>query len=211
MSEKQLRTIVVFGALWGLCEATLGYLVHMSAISLIFPGLGGFIMFPIGFYFMYQAYRQTGSRGSSIMMVSFLAASIKLIDFLVPGHILATVIMPALSIVLEGLVVFLALRVRQNRTAITWASVIAVCSSWRLLFLLACLSLGPIIGPSALLSNINMFIRFVFVESMVNALLIYIVMYVPKPSTGRTIRPASSSWAYSLAALLLAVVAQLFI
>ena len=37
-----------WGALWGIAEATLGYLAHL--ISLI-PGIAGFIMFPIGFYF----------------------------------------------------------------------------------------------------------------------------------------------------------------
>ncbi len=97
---KQLQTIVFLGALWGICEATIGHLLHF-----LHCGFSGMVMFPIGFYFMYYAFKQTGD-DKAILITGFIAAAIKLFGFLLPARTPMSILNPAMSIVLESLIVF---------------------------------------------------------------------------------------------------------
>ena len=91
-----------WGSLWGLCEATLGHLLH----TLRLPALPGALMLPIGVYFMLRAFRASG-RVSAIFLASLVAAGSKFWDFFLPMHTPAAVFNPALAIVSESLLVML--------------------------------------------------------------------------------------------------------
>jgi len=91
--------VLLYGGLWGLLEATVGYGLHLLP-----SGFSGMIMFPIGFYCMYNAYKISHHR-SAIFYTAIIAASIKLIDLFLPAHSPMSVINPAVSILLESLVV----------------------------------------------------------------------------------------------------------
>ncbi|MFA5421958.1 MAG: hypothetical protein WC344_04180 [Bacilli bacterium] len=97
-----ILTVVLFGAIWGLLEATIGYLLHWlpSMVS-------GLVMFPIGATLMYWAFRNTDKK-TVILYVGLIAAAIKAINLLMPlppaGPI--KVINPMISIVLQSLIVF---------------------------------------------------------------------------------------------------------
>lgn len=95
-------TVVFFGAIWGLLEATIGYILHWlpSMVS-------GLVMFPIGAALMYAAYRNTDKK-SVIIYVGLIAAAIKAINLLMPLPAIGPikVINPMVSIVLQALVVF---------------------------------------------------------------------------------------------------------
>lgn len=106
-TPKSVVIIALFwGSLWGLTEATLGYLVHL--ITAI-PGMAGFFMFPIAFYFMTRAYKERGQAGT-IFATAAVAASLKLVDLLLPGLNPLKTINPAISILMEAMAVIFVIR-----------------------------------------------------------------------------------------------------
>ncbi|MEA2077205.1 MAG: hypothetical protein U9O95_04235 [Candidatus Marinimicrobia bacterium] len=123
---KTIRTIILMGALWGICEASLGYGLHFLPY-----GFSGMLMFPIGMYFMYNAYKQSEKK-SAILWVGLIAASIKFIDLLLPSRSPMTVINPATSIILESLLVFGFAKVFNYKRVITSSYILGF--SWILLF-----------------------------------------------------------------------------
>ena len=79
-SKKSLiLNIIFFGSLWGLLEATIGY-----SLQFLPPLVSGSVMFPIAATIMYWAYRNSESK-ISIIFVAMIAASIKAINFFMPG------------------------------------------------------------------------------------------------------------------------------
>jgi len=100
--KKNLNIILFWGALWGITEATLGYVLHIFSIPL--PGLPGLLMFPIAFIFMHRGYDST-QNPMSVLQIAFVAASIKLTDLLFGGLMTIYVINPALSLIVEALAV----------------------------------------------------------------------------------------------------------
>ncbi|MDD3094619.1 MAG: hypothetical protein WC372_06420 [Candidatus Neomarinimicrobiota bacterium] len=127
-NKRFLSSVLLFGALWGLAEATLGYLLHFLPC-----GFAGLVMFPIGFYMMYNAYRLSG-RHSAMLAVALIAALIKTIDLALPLTNIMSVLNPASSILIEGLVVFGAARFFEGRRALP--AVLLVSAGWILLFVL---------------------------------------------------------------------------
>lgn len=133
MDREKLRTvlpdIVLWGALWGIFESTVGYLLH--AVSF---GASWLVWFPAACFFMARAYRKTG-RVSAVFLVGLLAAAVKMLDLLLPGRI-DKVINPALSILFEAAataaVVYLTKRL-EGRAAPLIKAFAANCG-WRALF-----------------------------------------------------------------------------
>jgi hypothetical protein len=125
---KTIQIIILMGALWGICEASIGYGLHFLPY-----GFSGMFMFPIGMYFMFNAYKQSDSK-NAILWVGLIAASIKFIDLLLPTRSPMSVINPATSIILESLVVFAFAKAFKYKKVI--ASSYLVGFSWILLFTL---------------------------------------------------------------------------
>lgn len=181
------RSALFFGGLWGLAEASLGYLLHLWGRAA--PGLAGYIMFPIGFLLMYQAFRDAG-RVEAVPAAALVAAAAKAASALLPGVGLLFVTNPVLAILAEGLVVFLGLRLVAFRASpLLPAKILAVSLGWRLLFL-ALVAVLPVQkgilskGPGALLG-------FLLVEPAVNTLLLVPLAWLRLPP----------SWAQALAGL----------
>jgi hypothetical protein len=103
-----------WGALWGLAEATAGYLLHLMRM----PGLAGFIMFPFGLLLISRAFRQSGT-AATIFLTAVVAAGLKLFDLFLPGTDPMAVFRPALAILCEGLAVT-ALYVFARTLLVTW-------------------------------------------------------------------------------------------
>jgi len=127
-SQKLLRIALFYGGLWGITEATLGYLLHFLPC-----GFSGMFMFPIGFYFMFNAYKATGSQ-RTIIYTAFIAAAIKLTDLFVPLRTPMTAINPAISIILESLVVFAFVKVYKENRYYAGAAIISL--SWMVILVL---------------------------------------------------------------------------
>ncbi len=165
-----LTVVVAIGALWGITEATLGFLLHLASRLAPGVGLAGFVMFPIAVGFMLASVRLTGWTVAPLA-AAIVAAAVKLSSAALPAVGLLFVTNPALAIVAEGAVVSLLGRAlvpsRPMRLAV---SALGTSLLWRALFLMAVYLLpvqkGILMkGPAALAS-------FVGLEAAVNAAII---------------------------------------
>ncbi|MBE0700176.1 MAG: hypothetical protein IH571_00660 [Acholeplasmataceae bacterium] len=130
MTKKIFTTILFFGALWGLLEATLGYVLQFLP-----PLVSGSIMFPIGATVLLFAYTKTGTKWSAIY-VGLIAATIKSVNFFMPGLLFIKTYNPMIAIMLQSLVmvaVFYALD--RKKLPATIASLTLASMAWRALFL----------------------------------------------------------------------------
>ncbi len=108
--EKRFSALIFWGSLWGLTEASLGFLLH----GLKIPGLAGSVLPAIAFYFLYRLYQSAGSAGD-VIGASLIAAGLKSLDIAVSPVDLMSVINPVRAIIFEGLVAALALQVLNRR------------------------------------------------------------------------------------------------
>lgn len=120
--------IVLMGALWGVSEATIGYALHFLPY-----GFSGMFMFPIGIYFMYNAYKKSDNK-NAVLWVGIIAATIKFIDLLLPTRSPMSVINPAISILVESLIVFAFVKLYKAKR--TLVASYAIGLSWIVLFTL---------------------------------------------------------------------------
>lgn len=93
-----LGLVLFFGSVWGLGEATLGHLLHLTRV----PGLPGLVMFPFGVLVMGRALARSGS-AAAVFATGVVAAGFKFLDGLLPGTDILAIINPAQAILLEAL------------------------------------------------------------------------------------------------------------
>ncbi len=93
-----LTTALLWGAVWGLSEATLGHLLHLARV----PGLPGLVMVPLAVFIMGRAAARSRS-AAAVFLAGVVAASFKLFDLLVPGTDLLALSRPMQAILLEAL------------------------------------------------------------------------------------------------------------
>lgn len=142
---------LVFGALWGSAEATLGHLLHAARV----PGLAGLVMFPAALFFLARAFEATG-RLAVLPAAAVVAASLKLLDAFLPGTDLWAVLNPARAILLESLAVT-ALFAESGKPIRFRPFPIALAAlSWKAAFLMGgtravAVSMGSAFFPAALL------------------------------------------------------------
>lgn len=196
--KRYLVTVLFWGSLWGIAEASLGNLLHLAAIAL--PGLPGFLMFPVAFYFMKRTFDATGQIWS-IFHVAVVAAAIKMIDFLLPVYIPIRIINPALCILLEGLAVAVIYGVYRSRArAVSYPAVLTMGIAWRSVFLLYLALIARFGLPAALVTEgIGVSLRFVLLESLANSILIYAYLQWGKIRTRLEVRPAWAGGLFLLA------------
>jgi hypothetical protein len=167
--RKYISTIVFWGALWGITEATVGYALHMVSF-----GIGWFFWFPLAFFFMNRVYKDTGKLSSILYTCSF-ASAIKLTNLFLPTRI-DKVLNPAISILFEGMVVFILIKIVQKyeqKVNFRFFWVLAVSMSWKVFYSLYLLTLPSWIVSISPIRSLEPFLKFFFIESIINALVIY--------------------------------------
>lgn len=108
---------LICGLLWGIAEATIGCGLHCLHI----PGVV-YIMLPIGLLSMGAGVYLT-RRCSSIIVVSTIAATVKLLDlFILKGIPTVWVLNPAIYILLEGVGAWIVLKIAILFGKFRWAS-----------------------------------------------------------------------------------------
>lgn len=162
-NTKHIQTILLLGALWGIAEATIGHLLHFLPC-----GFSGMIMFPIGFYFMYNAYLVTDKK-SAVIATAIIAASFKFVDFFLPMKSPMNIINPGMSIVLESLVVYGFIKIFAGKKSFAYTFSLGL--SWVVLFTLA---QAIIFRPAAglYLSPLPQMIGFILMNALVSGLLV---------------------------------------
>ncbi|MDD2234847.1 MAG: hypothetical protein PHZ11_08805, partial [Desulfitobacteriaceae bacterium] len=128
--KKNLYAIIFWGACWGIIEATFGNFLHVINLN-----VGWLLWFPIAFFFMYKVYKLTGKQ-EAILILCIITAGIKLLDLFMPVRI-DKVINPAVSIILEGLAVFVVIQVMNKSQKLfkpRLLSLAATCFTWKILY-----------------------------------------------------------------------------
>lgn len=181
MSDKRkapwhvtILTIIVWGTLWGMFEATIGYLLHRVSF-----GYSWVIWYPVACYFMSNVYRKTG-RVSSIAYTGLLCAAMKLLNLFLPGRI-DRVVNPALSIVFESvalagmvLVVKGLRKEKQNSPSIKALAALMMNTGWRALFAFYLLFLVPDwIRDISVISSVEKFTPFFITQNLITSALIF--------------------------------------
>ena len=170
---NRIFSVLIWGALWGIFEATAGYLLHTVSF-----GYSWLIWYPAACFFMANVYRNT-RRISSICYVGLLCAAVKLFNLLLPGRI-DRVLNPAVSILAEALamaaVVFAVNRfaVRENTfVKALWA--LATNTGWRVLYILYLLFFVPAwIRDISVIGSRDLFISFFIMQNLITSAIIYI-------------------------------------
>lgn len=184
--SANLTVILFWGTVWGIFEATVGYLIH--AVSFPYSFL---VWYPASCFFMANVYRKTHS-ALSMLFVGLFSGSMKLLNLLLPGRI-DKVINPAISIVFEAMAFALAVFVVNRYFAKIkgqwyWQAVIVLCvnTGWRMLYCLYLLLLVPDwMRDVSVISSSEKLIPFMVTQNALTSLLVFagllLKQYVFKP------------------------------
>lgn len=205
MSKLRTTNIILFwGALWGIFEGTIGYLLHLLPVN-----IGYIFWFPIALFFMERAYKATGKL-YSVFFIACFAAAIKLINLFVEVRI-DRVINPAVSIIIEALAFFAVYYTfnklpKQNMLV----KAITISTSWRFLYLIYLLFVPVwMYNISALSSQDNLF-NYLIIENAINSLTIYIYymaqIFLDRKKAFR-VKPAISKTKFALMPLTVLLIA----
>ncbi|MDF3003774.1 MAG: hypothetical protein K0S22_246 [Oscillospiraceae bacterium] len=179
-------TVMTWGALWGIFEATVGYLLHLFEIKITW-----LIWYPVACFFMANVYRQTRRR-SSVLYIGIMCASIKMLNLLTPIRV-DKVINPAISIIFEVLSMYVVLVVlhraggeTQKKPYIKALAALTMNTGWRLLFIFYLLLLVPDwMRDVSIISSAEKFIPFFITQNMFTSFIIFTgfqyLQYVYKP------------------------------
>lgn len=205
--RKQLATLLFFGSIWGLLEATLGYALHFLPIL-----ISGSIMFPLAAIILMMAEKKLKSPWS-LMWIGLIAASIKSINFLMPGLLPIKTYNPMIAIMIQSLVmvgvVFIA---KKSPQGITMLALGLVSFLWRGLFLVNNVINHQLTGFNfPQLASMDATIEFMWVYGSMGALFL-IVLYLGWIKLQKRV---TLTWnprlAFSLGMMILAMLATYFI
>lgn len=205
--KKIVMYALFFGGLWGIVEATLGYLLNLSTL-----GLSGCIMFPIGFYILRKGYKHTNEI-SVIYYSTIIASIIKLFNLFMPISHPVKVINPAFAILLEGLsvAVLVSYTVKSNKK-ITALNALATSLSWRAIYLIDTFILFYINIPSRMIQKgpNEYLLNFIIINSIANALIILLIDKLEEKGLDFKIKPSFIKPATAICSFTLAITTQLF-
>lgn len=171
---QALPAVLAWGGLWGIFEATAGYLLHLLPFS-----AGWLVWYPAACFFLFNVYRKT-RRTWAVLLVGLLSACVKLLNLFLPGRI-DRVLNPAVSIVFEALtmaVVIFALRrffASGERTPPVKAlAVLCMNTGWRALYALYLLFLVPDwMREISVISSTEALITFFLVHNLLTGLVLF--------------------------------------
>jgi hypothetical protein len=166
---RVVTSVIFWGSLWGLVEATIGYILHLVRLQ-GYRGVTSFFLFPMACYYMNQVRRETAKR-EPIIYMAVLAACIKLLDFFIPGHDSIRIIYPAIAIILEGMAVYGAFVLAGKRgKEFGYPEALFASLSWRVVFTAIQFTTLPQTG----LPTLQSVMKFILVDGPVNSLIIYL-------------------------------------
>lgn len=189
MKENTSRYLF-YGALWGILEATVGYLMHLFVVPFT-----GFVMFPIGAYFMGRATLETKEKKGALY-VALIAATIKLINLWMPNIAFIKVMNPVIAILLQGLAVSLFLGIKKEKTFI---SAFNTSLLWRAIFI-GFVFIEGVMGYQVRLLNAGTMevVRYLTLDTLINSVLI-VGLFKWSPMTLRKIKPSMAYLAFAAA------------
>ncbi|HBY66067.1 MAG TPA: hypothetical protein DEG42_06830 [Acholeplasmataceae bacterium] len=201
-NKTVLFSVIFFGSIWGILEATLGYALHFLPVL-----ISGSIMFPIAATIMVMTFHQTKSR-SAMIYVALIAASLKSVNFFMPGLLPINTYNPMISIMLQSLVVYAVLPMVEKKSfAVQMLGLGIVSLSWRALFIMNIAINNALTGfMFNQLASSSTIISFIVISGLIEmAILIGLaaIQQLTKNKIQFSIKP---HWALSLSMFIFAVV-----
>ncbi len=199
-----ITKIVFFGAVWGILEATLGYVLHFLPML-----ISGTLMFPLVMYVLYRAYKSTDSR-KAVFFVGLIAIMIKSTNLFLPMLPAAKTINPMIAMFVQSLLVFILIPLLESDKQVNKVSAVVVASlGWRLVvigyYAVNYLTTGFL---SFYLESFNSIFTFVAIDGLVSALLAIVLLLslgdikVTKKIDSVHINPLISAAVFALAIIL---------
>ena len=172
-TKNQINIALFYGGLWGILEATIGYVLHWLPTL-----ISGAIMFPIGVALMAMAYKESGSR-QVVLNMAVVAAAIKLVNLFMPNLSVMKVINPSISILIEGAVVLVGISalVGSNKGRLV-AAAIGTSLAWRSIFVTYMVGQSFVSGKVAsYTASLPAALEFVIVTGLISAAMVAVVAY----------------------------------
>lgn len=127
---KFISTIIFFGSIWGIMEASLGYVLHFLPVL-----ISGSIMFPIASVILYRLYKVTDS-SKAVFFASIVAMMFKSINLFMPNLMIWKAINPMIAILVEGFVLAFVFSFFFNKNKAVKLSTLALSSiAWRTIYI----------------------------------------------------------------------------
>lgn len=204
ISKLHILSIILFwGALWGVVEATIGYILHALPFSI--PT--GSILFPIGYYFMHKSYKETKDL-KSILYTSAIAAFIKLINLFVPSAQIIRIFTPSACILFEGLSVTILYKLSEyDEGPMKFIHSLIMSLSWRVgYYLINLIIFIPLsLAKSSSIFNRDKFIEFFFIHGFINSVIVYFYSKFAAKNNGKLKIKYNPAFSTSLFLLTLAI------
>lgn len=184
-----INHIILYGSLWGIFEATFGFLLHLQPFN-----IGWIFWSPVAFFLMHRAYIKTG-KPCSILYVSLFAGLTKLINLPISPR-LDKVINPAMSIILEGIAMFIAVLVFEKKYKLL--KPIIYNMGWRSLYILY-ISLTPWLNKSSsLLSDSSEIFSHLITKNIITTIAIFLIIHFENKLPKKTFKPLLNKVALTL-------------
>lgn len=170
--RKNVESILFWGSLWGLEEATLGHLLHLLPIN-----IGWLFWFPLAYFFMHSVYKAT-NKVSAIFYTSLLTAAIKLVDLFLPIRI-DKVINPSVAIIFEGmavLAVYYIIEKRPQLKSIHWGKALSASLFQELLYITYIAIIPKFVSLIPAPSGVQAYLTYIY-HGFVNALIIFLFLH----------------------------------
>ncbi len=198
---KTISTILFFGALWGILEATIGHVLHFLPAT-----IAGSIMFPIAGAILYKAYRRLNNR-PALIYVGLVAALIKSVNFLMPSLSIYKTINPMIAIIMEtALVVIVITMLASDRIQNQAGAAVIASIGWRVLFV-SWMGLQYVLtgNLAPYLANATAILEFVVLSGLISSVFLIGLRFVVDRwnwNTDRIYQPAVSLVLFVVAAIL---------
>ena len=178
--RELLRTVIIWGCIWGIFESTVGYLLHLLPVS-----LGWLVWYPVACFFMAISYRKT-RKPSAVLCVGILSAAIKLVDLLLPVRI-DKVLNPAVSIVFESLTMFCAFKLmsalteeKRGRPTMKALAALVMNTGWRALYILYLQLVVPDwMREISVIASAEQLVRFLVIHNLATSAVIFAAWILP--------------------------------
>ncbi len=168
----KMRAMIYWGAVWGILEATVGYLLHLPIVN-----IGWLVWTPLAAWCIARVYRDTGSR-AAVVCASIITCAFKLTNLAMPAR-LDMVINPAVSVVLEALAfacVVTAFKGMPKRVSGALAFSLGFNTLWRGMYALYVLVSPAFIRDVSVISSTQKFLSHMVYQNLATSAVVFVMM-----------------------------------
>ncbi len=169
---SKARTVIYWGAVWGILEATVGYMLHLPVIN-----IGWLVWTPLAAWCIGRICSDTGSR-AAVVCTSVITCAFKLTNLALPGRI-DFVINPAVAVILEALAFVCAVMIFKGipKNALgALAFSLGANTLWRGAYALYAFASPEFIRDISVVSSANKLMSHMVYENLATSAVVFVVV-----------------------------------